>query len=63
MGSLSDYNDAFDTIACKTDLPQDYLVEAYMEGLAKDYAGPVRLFKPRTLQEARSLARMQEITL
>ncbi|XP_054820773.1 uncharacterized protein LOC129319718 [Prosopis cineraria] len=34
-----------------------------MAGLKPELVEPVRLFKPRTMQEARSLARMQEIML
>lgn len=62
-GSLAEFNGAFDSITCKLDFSQEYIIEAYMEGMTEEYSGPVRLFKPRNLQEARSLACMQEITL
>lgn len=61
--SLAEFNDVFDNIASKLDFSQEYLVEAYLGGLSEEYTSPIRLFKPRTLQKACFLARMQEITL
>jgi len=60
-GTLSEINNAFDAISCKFCLSEDYLVDAYLAGLQDEYVNPVRLFKPRTMREACSLA--QEINL
>jgi len=63
QGTLADFNDEFDAISCKLHVSEDYHVDAYLTGLQEEYAGPVRLLKPRTMREVRSLARMLEITL
>ncbi|XP_054814737.1 uncharacterized protein LOC129315194 [Prosopis cineraria] len=60
-GVLAEYHDEFDMLACKLRLPEEYLVDMYLSGLREEYEGPVHLFKPRTLREARKLVRMQEI--
>ncbi|KAK4253307.1 hypothetical protein QN277_010630 [Acacia crassicarpa] len=57
-GSLIDYNAEFDFIAAKLDIAEDYLVGAYVSALKPELAGPVQMFKPRTLTKARQLARM-----
>ena len=52
----------FDANSCKLRLSKDYLVDAYLAGLQDEYVDPICLFKPRTMREACSLARLQEIS-
>lgn len=59
--SLAEFNVRFDSIAAKLNLPEDYLVDAYIGALRDEIADSVRLFNLRTLLEARRLARVQEI--
>lgn len=59
--ALGNYDDSFDEMMCKLDLPEDYLVQTYLEGLQERFSGPVRLLKPMTLQDAQLL--LQEIHL
>lgn len=62
-GSLDDFNDDFDAIVYKLRLPEDYLVQASVAGLDEDFAAQVRILKPRSLQEARSIATIHEVNL
>lgn len=48
-------------LCCKLDLTEDYLEQSYLQGLQEMLAGAVRLLKPTTLQNAISLAHLQEI--
>ncbi|KAK4253839.1 hypothetical protein QN277_010462 [Acacia crassicarpa] len=61
IGSLIDYNAEFDFIAAKLDIAEYYLVGAYVSALKPELAGLVQMFNPKTLTEARQLARMQEL--
>ncbi|KAL5194414.1 Paladin [Glycine soja] len=60
--SLAEFNNVFDANSCKLRLSKDYLVDAYLAGLQDEYVDPICLFKPRTMREACSLARLQEIS-
>ena len=60
QGSLAEF---IDVISCKLRLSEDYLVDASLVGLQEEYADPVLLFKPRTMGEARCLARLLQIKL
>lgn len=58
---MKEFNELFDSHTSGFKLQEKYLVSTYVTRLKAKLVEPVRLFKPRTMQEARSLARMQEI--
>ena len=62
-GLLTDFNSEWDLCMAKINLPEEYLVDAYMSALKPELEKHVRMFKPRNLLHARRLARMQEIIL
>lgn len=56
---LEAYNDAFDLLLNKVDIPEAHAVSLYIEGLKPEIKCYVRLFNPKLLREAHSLARLQ----
>ncbi|KAJ0745438.1 putative nucleotidyltransferase, Ribonuclease H [Helianthus annuus] len=58
-GELEDYCDEFDLLLNKVTLPDEYTISLFIEGLKPEIKCHVRMFKPKTLRETYSLARMQ----
>ncbi|KAG8382823.1 hypothetical protein BUALT_Bualt05G0118400 [Buddleja alternifolia] len=58
--TIQAYFDKFDEIMNCVELPEQYAISCFLGGLRSDIAIPVRMFKPRTLQNAISLAKLQE---
>nr|XP_043639128.1 uncharacterized protein LOC122610201 [Erigeron canadensis] len=58
-GELDEYCDEFDLLLTKVTLPEEYTVSIFMEGLKPKVKCKIRMFKPKTLRETYSLARMQ----
>ncbi|XP_028791570.1 uncharacterized protein LOC114747408 [Neltuma alba] len=61
-GTLADFNEEFDLVSAKVGFNETQLVDAYLNLIKEEIAGPVRMFKPKSMREAKSLARMQELT-
>ncbi|XP_062176260.1 uncharacterized protein LOC133881329 [Alnus glutinosa] len=60
-GPLDDYKTQFDTLALKVqDLLESHKLSCFLGGLKDDIRLPVRMFNPKTLVDAYSLARMQD---
>ncbi|XP_022008221.1 uncharacterized protein LOC110907566 [Helianthus annuus] len=59
MGKLEDYCDEFDLLLNKVTLPDEYTISLFIEGLKTEIKCQVKMFKPKTLRETYSLARMQ----
>jgi hypothetical protein len=61
VGSLEDYKTQFDTLATKVHaLPDFHKLSMFLGGLREEIRLPVRMFNPKTLIDAYSLARIQE---
>jgi hypothetical protein len=60
-GSLDDYKNQFDLLALKVHrLPDEHKLSYFLGGLKNEIRLPVRMFNPKTLVEAYSLASIQE---
>jgi hypothetical protein len=60
-GPLEEYKTQFDTLALKVQhLPEFHKLSCFLGGLKDEIRLPVRMFHPKTLVDAYSLARMQE---
>jgi hypothetical protein len=60
-GSLDDYKNQFDILTLKVHrLPDEHKLSYFLGGLKNKIRLPVRIFNPKTLVEAYSLARIQE---
>jgi hypothetical protein len=60
-GTLEEYKNQFDILALKVQhLPEFHKLSCFLGGLKDELRVPVRMFNPRTLVDAYSLARMQE---
>jgi hypothetical protein len=60
-GSLEDYKTKFDTLALKVQrLPEEHKLSCFLGGLKPEIRLPVRMFNPKSLLDAYSLARIQE---
>ncbi|PKA64689.1 putative mitochondrial protein [Apostasia shenzhenica] len=62
-GTVQEYNNYFDAILTRLNLPEPYAISCYLGGLKEELLGLVRIMKPKSLREAFSLAKMQESTL
>lgn len=61
-GSLRDYCRQFDALLNKVTIYEEYAVSIFLKGLKTELRCPVNMFRPKTLHDAYSLARLQEIT-
>lgn len=61
-GTLQAYMDAFDEICPRTGIREDQALSLFLSGLVAELEMPVRMFKPKGLAEAYSLAKLQDIT-
>lgn len=60
-GSLEDYKKKFDALALKVHrLPEEHKLSCFLGGLKDETRLPVRMFHPKSLVDAYSLARIQE---
>ncbi|KAG8365939.1 hypothetical protein BUALT_Bualt17G0024100 [Buddleja alternifolia] len=59
-GSVRDYLDKFDELLNNVDLNEPYAISCFLAGLKNEIEVQVRMFKPKSLQEAVSLAKLQE---
>lgn len=56
--SVQQYLDRFDELHNALDLPDQYAMSCFLAGLKQEISGLVRMFKPQTLQDAVSLAKL-----
>ncbi|GJU69088.1 disease resistance protein [Tanacetum coccineum] len=61
-GSVQHYQEAFEALLNKVDLPEPIAVSMFMRGLKSEVGTPMRMFQANTLSESYQLARMQEAT-
>ena len=59
-GSLQDYLEEFDVLSHKVTLTEEYSLSCFLSGLRDEIKIPLRMFGPRSLQQAYALARLQE---
>lgn len=59
--SLQHYLDCFDELCPRTGICEDQAFSFFLTGLIDELQMPVRIFTPRSLSEAYSLAKLQEI--
>ncbi|KAL0462917.1 UNVERIFIED_CONTAM: hypothetical protein Slati_0179300 [Sesamum latifolium] len=60
VGTVQDYLDKFDDLLNHVDLSEAYAISCLFVGLQSDIAVEVRMFRPKNLQEAICLAKLQE---
>lgn len=62
-GSLNDYQEKFERIACRSNLTEEQKLDCYLGVLKDELAWDVKLFNPRTVLEATRLAKVKEMSL
>ncbi|XP_020105551.1 uncharacterized protein LOC109722075 [Ananas comosus] len=62
-GTVMEYQDKFDTLLNRVELSEEYAVSCFLSGLKEEIQIPIRMFQPRTLQRALSLAKLQELAV
>ncbi|KAG8372925.1 hypothetical protein BUALT_Bualt12G0117700 [Buddleja alternifolia] len=60
VGTIQQYLDKFDEIVNCMDLPDHYALSCFLGGLKGEISVNVRMFRPKSLQEAISLEKLQE---
>nr|CAD1837126.1 unnamed protein product [Ananas comosus var. bracteatus] len=63
IGSVLEYQDKFDALLNRVELSEEYAVSCFISGLKDEIQIPIRMFQPRTLQRALSLAKLQEVAI
>nr|GEW46137.1 retrotransposon-related protein [Tanacetum cinerariifolium] len=61
-GSVQTYQEAFEALLNRVDLPELVVVSMFIRGLKPEAGTPMRMFQATTLSETYGLARMQEAT-
>ena len=61
--SLQDYLNAFDELYPKAGITEKQSLSFFLSRLNDELQMPIRMFKPKNLAEAYSLARLQELTV
>nr|CAD1839913.1 unnamed protein product [Ananas comosus var. bracteatus] len=62
-GSVMEYQDKFDALLNRVVLTEEYAISCFLSGLKDEIQIPVRMFQPRSLQRALSLAKLQELAV
>ncbi|XP_042051538.1 uncharacterized protein LOC121796828 [Salvia splendens] len=62
-GTLQDYMDTFDELYPRAGIREDQALSFFLSGLIDELQMPVRMFRPKALSEAYSLAKLQELTV
>ncbi|XP_071728193.1 uncharacterized protein [Rutidosis leptorrhynchoides] len=59
-GTVEEYHDKFEYLLNKVEISEKHAVSLFLGGLRKDIELSVRMFKPKSLEDAYSLAKLQE---
>lgn len=59
-GSVQEYHDMFDALAGRLQLSEEHLLSCYLGGLDEEIQLAVRMFCPKSVQQALCLAKLQE---
>lgn len=59
-GSIQDYQDQFKEFLNRVKLTESYVVSYFLSGLKEEMQLSVKMFMPRTIQHAKTLARLEE---
>lgn len=62
-GTVEQYQEAFDSLLNRVELPVQHAISCFLSGLNDEIQHAVRMFKPHTLHDAYCLAKLQEATL
>lgn len=62
-GKLSEYQERFERISCRSDLTETQKLDCYLDGLKPEIAWDVRLFNPRSVLEATRLTQIKECNM
>ncbi|KAK4413075.1 hypothetical protein Salat_2954700 [Sesamum alatum] len=60
IGTTQEFLDKFYELLNSLELPEPYAVSCFLGGLKTDISIPVRMFKPKNIQEAINLAKLEE---
>ena len=62
-GTVSQYHDQFEFLLGRVDLSEDYAISFFLSGLKPVIQHQVKMFMPKTLNQAYTLAQLQETSL
>ncbi|GJT91008.1 putative mitochondrial protein [Tanacetum coccineum] len=63
VGNIEEYQNAFDKLNSRVDLPKEQQISFYIAGLQKEIELAVRMFRPKTLAEVYNLSKIQDAAL
>lgn len=63
IGNLTDYQDKFERIFCRSNLMEDQKLDCYLGELCNEIAWDVRLKSPRSILEATKYAQLKELSI
>ena len=62
-GSIEHYQESFDALLNRVELPMGHAMSYFLSGLCDEIENAVRMFRPQTIHDAYCLAKLQEATL
>ena len=62
-GKVCDYHDQFESLLGRVEISEEYAISFFLNGLKSVIQQPVKMFMPKTLNQAYVLAHLQETTL
>lgn len=60
VNSMQNYQELFESLLSRVDISESHAISLFVGGLFKEVGLPVKMFKPRTLVDIYSVARLQE---
>jgi len=63
QGSVEQYQESFDALLNRVELPINHAVSCFLSGFCDEIQNAVRMFKPQTIHDAYYLAKLQELPL
>ena len=63
LGTVEQYQESFDALLKRVDLPVNYVVRCFLTGLSDEIHTTVRMCKPQTLHDTYFVAKLQETIL
>jgi len=63
LGSVEQYQENFDSLLTRVELPVNYVISYFLSGLRDEIQNAIRMLKPQTIHEAYCLRKLPEATL
>lgn len=63
QGSVQEFQDSFEELLNRVELPESYAISCFLSGLKEEIQLAVRMFMPKTLSHTYCLAKLEELKI